>query len=109
MTYAACLTVRMLLRRLLCVLCLSVGLLALASTAFADHEKEDAKTSTLTWTLDSSHSAIAPGASDFYLRLHIKAAKVKMERQPLTLALVFDRSGSMDSEDKIGYVRHRSL
>lgn len=105
MTYPARLTVRMLLRRLFCVLWLSVGLLAPVSAAFADHEREDAKTSTLSWTLDSSHSAIASGTSDFYVRLRIKAAKVKIERQPLTLALVFDRSGSMDSEDKIGFVR----
>ena len=105
MTYPARLTVCMLLRRLLCAVWLSVGLLAPASTAFADHESEDAKTSTLSWTLDSSHSAITSDTSNFYVRLRIKAANVKMERQPLTLALVFDRSGSMKEEAKIGYVR----
>ena len=105
MTYPARLTVCMLRRRLLCVFWLSVGLLAPASVAFADHESEDAKTSTLSLTLDSSHLAITSDTSDFYVRLRIKAANVKIERQPLTLALVFDRSGSMKEEAKIGYVR----
>jgi len=105
MTYPARLTVCMLRRRLLCAVWFSTGLLIPASAAFADHESEDAKTSTLSWTMDSSHSAITSDTSDFYVRLRIKAANVKIERQPLTLALVFDRSGSMKEEAKIGYVR----
>ena len=88
----------------------AVCLFAASGTAIADHEdgKDDRKNdapATLSWSLESSHSALGSGGSDFYVRLRIKAAKVKVERPPLTLALVFDRSGSMNSDNKIGFVR----
>ena len=71
----------------------------------ADGEKKK-KANTLGWKLESSHAALAAGDSHFYLRLRVKAAKVKSKsRKPLNLALVFDRSGSMANDSKIGYVR----
>ena len=83
-------------------------LLLPAASLRADHpgEKNDGEATTLGWTFESSHSALSSRETDFYVRIRIKAAKAQTEsRQPLTLALVFDRSGSMDSEDKIGYLR----
>ena len=90
----------------------AVCLFATSGTAIAaDEEGNDDRKSAapapvaLSWTLESSHSALGSGGADFYVRLRIKAAKVKTERPPLTLALVFDRSGSMKSDDRIGFVR----
>ena len=69
-----------------------------AASLWADHQSEenDAEAQTLAWTFESSHSALSSRETDFYVRIRIKAAKSQTEsRQPLTLALVFDRSGSM--------------
>jgi Mg-chelatase subunit ChlD len=68
-------------------------------------EKSNGGAETITWQMESSHEALAPADSTFYARIRIQAAKVETERQPLNLALVFDRSGSMNEESKIGYVR----
>ena len=76
------------------------------AAASADHEhKKESPPPTLSLRVDPSHSALGSDASDFYLRIRVKAAELKTERKPLTLALVFDRSGSMDADNKIGYLR----
>ena len=42
----------------------------------------------------------------FFVRVRIQAADLdRQTREPLNLALVFDRSGSMDTDSKIGYLR----
>jgi Ca-activated chloride channel family protein len=48
---------------------------------------------------------LAADDSSFYLHVRITAPVIETQRQPLSLALVFDRSGSMQEEAKIGYVR----
>ncbi len=68
-----------------------------------DNQPQSNPTS-LSWKLEASHAGLGSRESDFYVRFRIQAIKGKPEgRQPLTLALVFDRSGSMDAEHKIGY------
>lgn len=75
----------------------------------AEQPKVDAdkpvETPVLTWEVEASHDRLAAGDSMFYARFRIQAAKVKTDRKPLNLALVFDRSGSMNQEEKIGYLR----
>ncbi|MBI1903693.1 MAG: VWA domain-containing protein [Planctomycetes bacterium] len=60
---------------------------------------------TVTWQVESSHNVLGTNDSTFYARIRVKAAAVETKRQPLNLALVFDRSGSMKEEAKIGYLR----
>jgi len=58
------------------------------------------------WRIEASHKVLpAPGQS-FFARLALRAPEVQREgREPLNLALVIDRSASMNSDSKIGYVR----
>ena len=71
----------------------------------ADHE-HDQQHGSVALQIDSSHTALSARDSDFYLRIRIKAATDEsQERLPLNLSLVFDRSGSMKEDSKIGYVR----
>ncbi|MEO8498576.1 MAG: VWA domain-containing protein [Planctomycetota bacterium] len=73
---------------------------------WADHsEPSSAEVAAITWQAESSHLALSARDSDFYLRIRVKAAAVETQRQPLNLALVFDRSGSMKEDAKIGYLR----
>ena len=60
---------------------------------------------TLSWQIESSHAVLSAADSEFFLRIRVKAARVKTEREPINLAIVFDRSGSMKEESKIGYVQ----
>ncbi len=60
---------------------------------------------TLTWQAESSHAALSAADSALYLRIRVQAAVIETERPPLNLALVFDRSGSMKEDAKIGYLR----
>ena len=72
----------------------------------ADHDEPEGEVpATLTWQIESSHLALPPQDTDFYVRIRVKAAKVETKRQPINLSLVFDRSGSMNDEAKMGYVR----
>lgn len=84
-------------------------LLALAASwSFADdlNDKIAKAAPPLEWKLESSHARLALGGADFFLCLRVKAAVSPEEkRPPLDLALVFDRSGSMNEDAKIGYVR----
>ena len=59
----------------------------------------------ISWQAEPSHLTLAEGDSNFYLRIRVKVPQTNIQRQPLNLALVFDRSGSMKEEAKIGYVR----
>jgi Ca-activated chloride channel family protein len=86
---------------------LFVGLAVLSSTpATAEDKGSSATQATLTWKLESSQQELPDTAAPVYLRLRIQVTEaVAKNRPPLTLALVFDRSGSMDEDQKIGYVR----
>ncbi|MCH7726921.1 MAG: VWA domain-containing protein [Planctomycetes bacterium] len=90
--------------RTLTLLAVCALLVLPGSRTFADHEDGDHHP-TLTWQVESSHSVLGSQDASFYLRLRIKAAKAETKRQPINLALVFDRSGSMKEESKIGHVR----
>jgi Ca-activated chloride channel family protein len=58
------------------------------------------------WSVESSHAALpAPGQS-FWVRVKLQAPELRQaEREPLNLAVAFDRSASMNSDSKIGFVR----
>lgn len=58
---------------------------------------------TIQWEVDSAAST---SEATSYVRVRLKAPAIAVPgRQPLNLALVLDRSGSMDDDSKIGYVR----
>ena len=50
-------------------------------------------------------SQAGPKGDEFYVRLRLQADEVETEKQPMNVALVFDRSGSMKEEGKIDYLR----
>ena len=86
--------------------CTPLSLGASSSLAHGQEDDQHADHPTLQWTLESSHATLAPDATGFYVRFRLRAAKeAARARQPLNLALVFDRSGSMKEESKIGYLR----
>ncbi len=68
-------------------------------------EPPDEPVGMLSLQAESSNLILSPADSTFYLRIRVAAARADVERQSLHLALVFDRSGSMQEEAKIGYVR----
>lgn len=82
-----------------------VALVAVCCSSRADDDQESEIPATLTWQVESSHLALPPQETDFYVKIRVKAAKVKTERKPINLSLVFDRSGSMKDENKMDYVR----
>jgi Ca-activated chloride channel family protein len=71
----------------------------------ADDDQEKEIPATLTWQVESSHLSLPSRDGNFYVKIRVKAAKVETKRQPINLSLVFDRSGSMKEEAKMGYVR----
>ncbi len=71
----------------------------------SENEQSDELPPTLSWQVESSHPILGVADSTFYLRVRVTASQIQTQRQPLNLALVFDRSGSMQEEAKIGYVR----
>jgi hypothetical protein len=75
------------------------------SRAWSDSDPSEEHPAALTWQAESSHPTLGPTDSNFYLRIRVKAPPTDAERQPLHLALVFDRSGSMREEAKIECVR----
>jgi hypothetical protein len=80
--------------------------MSLAGRSFADDaETQTTEPPTLGWQIESSHTILGANDTTFYTRILVQAAKVETQRPPLNLALVFDRSGSMKEEAKIGYLR----
>lgn len=57
------------------------------------------------WEFEPSHTVLGERDSTFYVRMRATAVAAETQRQPLNLALVFDRSGSMKEESKIGFLR----
>jgi Ca-activated chloride channel family protein len=61
---------------------------------------------TLTMQPEYRQSVLAPGSGKVELLIRVKAMPAPgQERLPLSVALVIDRSGSMDQEDKLSYAR----
>jgi Ca-activated chloride channel family protein len=87
------------------VVCVALGMSGALWGQDEPAQEQPDQPSTVNWQVESSHPILAPADTSFYLRIRITAPKVEIERQPLHLALVFDRSGSMQEEAKIGYVR----
>lgn len=84
----------------------ATSVLVLPAGAAAQDDEEAKVPSKLDWELQPSHTGLSPDDAELYLRVRIKAPKVVVRgRQPLNLALVFDRSGSMREDSKIGYLR----
>ena len=87
-----------------CTLVLTI----VAAPLRGDHPNDNADESappTLSWQIESSHPIVSAGDSEFFLRIRVKAAQIETEREPINLSVVFDRSGSMKEESKIGYVQ----
>jgi len=58
------------------------------------------------WSIESSHSALPAAGQNFWVRLRLHAPeRTDVAREPLNLAVVFDRSASMNVDSKIGFVR----
>lgn len=75
-------------------------------STWADHsEPASDDVPAITWQAEPSQSALSSLDAEFYLRIRVKATAVEAQRQPLNLALVFDRSGSMKEDSKIGYLQ----
>jgi Ca-activated chloride channel family protein len=55
--------------------------------------------------VQTSNPQSGPKGDEFYVRLRLQADEVETEKQPMNVALVFDRSGSMKEEGKIDYLR----
>lgn len=88
----------------LAVLLFTGALASLSLSLLFAHQAE--KDGSLRWRLESSHSSLGLDDEDLYVRASIEAMNVRSEgRRPLALAVVFDRSGSMAEDAKIGYVR----
>ncbi len=94
----------LILRRVsLSAACALMSLLSGPLAAQEPTENEEAVLTVLELKLESS-DILSDGRC--YVRVRVKAADVKRgERPPLNLALVFDRSGSMKEDSKIGFVR----
>jgi Ca-activated chloride channel family protein len=73
------------------------------------HGEEAAKESApgeIEWRVESSHSVLPAPGQNFWVRLRLQAPELKQaEREPLNLSVVIDRSASMNSDSKIGFVR----
>lgn len=58
------------------------------------------------WSMESSHTTLPVSGQNFWIRLRLHAPERKdVQREPLTLAVVFDRSASMNNDAKIGFAR----
>ena len=58
------------------------------------------------WQAESSHKSLPPPGKTFYVRVRLHAPEIKVkEREPLSLSIVLDRSASMNSDSKIGFVK----
>jgi Mg-chelatase subunit ChlD len=58
------------------------------------------------WSMESSHAALPAAGQNFWIRLRLHAPERKdAKREPLVLAVVFDRSASMNNDEKIGFAR----
>ena len=97
-------TTGLILRRVsLSVACVLVLLLSGPLAAQEPTENEEAVLPVLELRLESSDIL---SDEHCYVRVRVKAANVESSgRPPLNLALVFDRSGSMKEDSKIGFVR----
>ena len=84
---------------------LAVGASLSPTVRADDGAVEDQLSAILKLDVQSSAAQPASTGGEFYVRLRVRAAKVETKRQPLNVALVFDRSGSMKEEGKIKYLR----
>lgn len=89
-----------------------VGLIAgglfstLPTSVRAGDDAGAAETGRVQWKVDASQATLPAAGGTFNLRVRFHAPESKQSgREPLSLALVFDRSASMNTDAKIGFVR----
>ncbi len=76
------------------------------TSSFAQSADTAQSRAALDWQIELSHSILSSRDFEFFLRVRVMAATDQSEyRQPLNLVIVFDRSGSMKEESKIGYLQ----
>ncbi len=79
---------------------------SLVHGAVAQDSDEALAAGDIDWRIEASHTALPLSGQSFYVRLRMKAPEItQTEREPLNLSIVFDRSGSMNIDSKIGFVR----
>lgn len=82
------------------------GLLAIAAFVGDETFGQETAPGEVQWSVEASHAALPPPGQNFWVRLKAQAPILKTaEREPLNLAVVFDRSASMNIDAKIGFVR----
>ncbi len=85
--------------------CFSLSL-ALATPVCGDEASKESSAGEIQWSVESSHNILPPPGQNFWVRLRLRAPELKQAgRDPLNLSVVFDRSGSMNIDSKIGFVR----
>ena len=89
-------------RHVLLVVCILGGAGALPAQ---DPDSANKVRRAIDWTFEPSHTVLNERDGYFYVRIRATAVAAESPRRPLNLALVFDRSGSMQDESKIGFVR----
>ena len=89
--------------------CLLAGMMvsiSLVSAAVAQDTGKELAAGDIDWRVEASHNNLPHPGESFYVRLRLRAPEIRQtEREPLNLSLVFDRSGSMNIDSKIGFVR----
>ena len=88
-----------------CFGCL-LALISLAANLRGEEPAAESAPGEIQWSVEASHAAVPPPGQNFWVRLRAQAPILKTaEREPLNLAVVFDRSASMNVDSKIGFVR----
>lgn len=76
------------------------------SVSSAQDTDQGSSDGAIAWSIELSQETLSSQGGTFYARLRARAPEFKEQaREPLNLALAFDRSASMNSDAKIGYVR----
>jgi Ca-activated chloride channel family protein len=85
-----------------CLLVWGVG----ATVVRGEEAAQTASPGEVEWKVESSHAVLPAPGQNFWVRLRLRAPELKQaSREPLNLAVVIDRSASMNVDAKIGFVR----
>jgi Ca-activated chloride channel homolog len=93
------------IRALTVVIC-SLSCFVLAAILQGEEPAKESAPGEIQWNAESSHAVLPAPGQNFWVRLRLHAPELKgATREPLNLAVVFDRSASMNIDSKIGFVR----